>query len=123
MVIAMTSKKIIKELRKEIDKILQTGKSLRSYRIYQYLDVLEKDNPTFSDCIKEWGNRGFQVERKRLKRGYDISGFTAYQKEKFISISLKDKEYVWLSDETFLSFEEVQLLSKTLKALEETKDE
>lgn len=75
-----------------------------------------RNQPTLDDCIKEWEKRGFEVVLQ--EKGYVINGFLAGVKEKYISIRLKGKQYVWLSDETFLSHEEVHLLSKTIKAWE-----
>lgn len=84
----------------------------------KYLEQYQQSlfNPTLSECIKEWEEKGYKFEIS--EKGYVITGFLAGLKDKYISIRLQGKQYVWLSDETFLSYEEVHLLSKTLKALE-----
>ncbi len=94
---------------KEVDELIEI--------IKEGLKIEEsKKQPTFSECIKEWESRGFTVVSQ--EKGYVINGFLAGLKDKYISIRLQGKQYVWLSDETFLSYEEVHLISKTLKALE-----
>lgn len=110
----MTNEEIIKELRKEIDKVLQTGKSLRSYRIYQYLDILEKNNSTLLECIKEWNEKGFDVDIYAVE--IVISGSTIE-----LSIDLENKTL--LIEGSPLPFDLVPLIYKTIKALEKMKDE
>lgn len=108
----MTSKEIIKELRKEIDKILQTGKSLRSYRIYQYLDMLEKDNPTLSECIKEWEDRGWTSFKSK-----SFGWFIVEKDCKKIIFDWNEINYS-CAKEFDIDLELHNLINKTLKALE-----
>lgn len=122
----MTSKEIIKELRKEIYKILQTGKSLRSYRIYHYLDMLEKDNPTLSECIKEWKERGFKFIFNETFKNYititNSYSINSDSNELEFNIDLKDKTLFMEGEYNSFPYDVVHLLSKTLKALEGMKD-
>ena len=110
---------------KTYDEALKTLNDIRTYLVIgkandcvQELDKVakyfinekHKENPTFSECIKEWETRGWKVTiSKREIEIRDTKTLT------YISIDKKDKAY-WCS--AYLPFEEHFLLTKTLKALE-----
>jgi hypothetical protein len=74
-------------------------------------------NPTLSECIKEWEDKGYEC----LKGSHIISLFHK-EKDIEIAIYLEDKSYCKAekngTDYEWITFEEHQLLTKTLKALE-----
>lgn len=82
------------------------------------LDKLEQQkNPTLSDCIKEWEERGFVVSNhdKRI-----VIKLTDEATDGFIHISKRFKETYM---RCVLPYDLIQLLSKTLKALEVCEDD
>lgn len=89
----------------------------------KYDELIKSSNPTFEQCIKEWEDRGWIVEKDE-----EVIDLINNQENKFIRIIIEDKEFFagqrkdWLLL-VKLSYEETNLLSKTLKALEELKDE
>lgn len=82
---------------------------------------IEIASSNLSCCINAWRKRGYIVTID--EHSFVLSGLLADVKQNFISIYTQGKQYVWLSDETFLSFEEVHLLSRTIKALEVKKND
>lgn len=80
------------------------------------LEIVEKQsNPTFEQCIKEWEDRGWEVYVSN--REIELLETNSLNT---ISIDKRDKCY-WCN--YYLSFELHHLLSKTIKVLEEMKDE
>lgn len=119
----MTSKECLEKFRKLYEtKTLNPTNTLAFIECYNIikkdLEKLEQQTyqPTLDECIKEWGKRGWKV--KLLENRYFITKPLSSSEDKYISIRLKDKQFVWLHVGTILSFEEVHLLSKTIKALE-----
>ena len=74
----------------------------------------QQSNPTFSECIKEWEDRGWEVYVSN--REIELLETNSLNT---ISIDKRDKCY-WCN--YYLSFELHHLLSKTIKVLEEMKD-
>lgn len=76
-----------------------------------------RNQPTLEECIKEWEDRGYEC----LKGSHIISLFHK-EKDIEIAIYLEDKSYCKAekngTDYEWITFEEHQLLTKTLKALE-----
>lgn len=73
-------------------------------------DLLEKEfeTPTFSECIKEWNEKGFDVDIYALE--IVISGSTVE-----ISIDVKDKTI--LIEGSPLPFDLIPLIYKTIRTL------
>lgn len=68
-------------------------------------------NPTLSECIKEWNEKGFDVDVYALEiviHNYNIE----------FTIDLKDKTLFMEGEYNSFPYDVVHLLSKTLKALE-----
>lgn len=92
--------------------------------IYEYLDEIEKfinqqSNPTLSECIKEWEEKGFIVNNQfKDYQYYTISSGYFDMEDIFIYISLNSVNEFYYSLEGHLNIELNELLAKTLKALE-----
>ena len=75
-------------------------------------------NPTLSECIKEWNEKGFDVDVYALE--IVIHNYSTVDKEEDeIEISIRlDKKTIFYVNDVELSFDLHHLLSKTIKALE-----
>ena len=83
----------------------------------------QQSNPTLSECIKEWNEKGFDVDVYALEIViYNYSSVDKEEDEIEISIYL-DKKTIFYVNDVELSFDLHNLIHKTLKALEEMKDE
>ena len=90
-----------------------------------WVDTLQKlidqqSNPTLSECIKEWN------ETFNCSIGNNYDSFEIIGREFAVSINKKTLDFtIYGEDEypAYMSYEEFNLLSKTLKALEEMKNE
>jgi hypothetical protein len=80
-----------------------------------FINEKHKENPSFSDCIKEWKKRGWEYCYDDY---YNWHCFTNKKENDTISIDSKNNEY-WTSEMTFIDIELNNLIQKTLKALEE----
>lgn len=80
-------------------------------------------NLTLSECIKEWNEKGFDVDVYALE--IVIHNYSTVDKEEDeIEISIRlDKKTIFYVNDVELSFDLHHLLSKTIKALEGMKDE
>lgn len=78
-------------------------------------DLLEKEfkTPTFEECIKEWEDKGYIISKDLPidKIGMINNG------KNYIYITLKEGQ-IKCGVDGWISLEELNLLSKTLKALE-----
>ena len=84
--------------------------------IYRLKEIeKQQSNPTLDECIKEWEALGWKVWYK------DENGFDLH-KSLLERITIYAPEQSYYSTET-LTLKEHNLLSKTLKALEEMKDD
>lgn len=112
---------------KEIDKILKSpvtqgakGRFISIGQLEQIKNKLkeseQKSNPTLLKCIKEWNEKGFDVDVYAL----EIVIHNCYIE---FTIDLEDKTLFMEGEYNSFPYDVVHLLSKTLKALEETKDE
>ena len=86
--------------------------------IYKYLDEIEKfinqssSNPTFSECIKEWEERGWKTSY--ICDGLNLSKLNDDIEEYFYF----DKDLKRIDCNCFISFDLIPLIHKTLKATE-----
>ena len=115
----MTSKEALTNLKLECSV---KGKLSKFQQIC--FECLEKEfeNPILLDCIKEWNEKGFNVDIYAVE--IIISNYSTVDKEEDeIEISIRlDKKAIFYVNDVELSFDLHHLLSKTLKALED-KDE
>ena len=114
---------------KEIDEILKSpitqsakGSFMSIEQLEQIKNKLEESeqqlNYTLSECIKEWNEKGFDVDVYALEIViYNYSTVDKEEDEIEISIRL-DNKIVSYTNDVELSFDLHHLLSKTLKALE-----
>lgn len=68
-------------------------------------------NPTLSECIKEWNEKGFDVDIYALE-------IAIHNHNIEFTIDLKDKTLFMEGEYNSFPYDVVHLLSKTLKALE-----
>ena len=121
---------------KTYDEALKTLNDIRTYlaisraddcveeldKVARYfINEKHKENPTLSECIKEWGERGWTVDE--LKQ-FPIIKIWKLNKEQ----NVVDNIYVYpkkLNSTTDFNadYGTLNLLTKTLKALEEMKDD
>lgn len=121
---------------KTYDEALKTLNDIRTYlaisraddcveeldKVARYfINEKHKENPTFSECIKEWEERGWTVDE--LKQFPVIKIWKLNKEQRVV-----DNIYVF--NKTLKSkldfdadYETLNLLTKTLKALEKMKDE
>ena len=85
----------------------------------------QQSNPTLSDCIKEWEDRGYIVESEKITNGiYIYKNNKLKTKIVFIrKTKLKTKIKTTCRLFCIADYELLNLIHKTLKALEEMKDE
>ena len=114
---------------KEIDEILKSpitqsakGRFISIEQLEQIKNKLEESgkqsNLTLLECIKEWNEKGFDVDIYALEIViYNYSTVDKEEDEIEISIYL-DKKTIYYVNDVELSFDLHHLLSKTLKALE-----
>ena len=102
--------------------LLESGGDMRWSLVKESMNKFKElidrqSNPTLSECIKEWEDRGWKVEisTSTIKLDYikfgRLSGIHIYKGLKEVRILYEN-----------LHYEEFHLLSKTIKALEEMKD-
>ena len=124
---------------KEIDEILKSpitqsakGSFMSIEQLEQIKNKLEESeqqlNYTLSECIKEWNEKGFDVDVYALEiviYNYSTLEIVIYnystvdKEEDEIEISIRlDNKIVSYTNDVELSFDLHHLLSKTLKALE-----
>lgn len=77
--------------------------------------VDQQSNPTLLECIKEWNEKGFDVDIYAVE--IVITGSTVN-----LTIDLEDKTLFTEGECNSFSYDVVHLLSKTLKALEVVND-
>lgn len=90
-----------------------------------YIDILkelvdQQSNPTLLECIKEWEDRGYLCFLSKEPKLLDISNLEEYS---VIKIGLENKHYIKVDSVLYssfvpITFEEHNLIHKTLKALE-----
>ena len=81
-----------------------------------------RNQPTLSECIKEWNERGFDVDVYAVE--IVIYKPSSVDKEDEIEISIRiDNKIISYVNDVELSFELHNLIHKTLKALDGMKDE
>ena len=102
--------------------LLESGGDMRWSLVKESMDkfkelIEQQSNPTFSECIKEWEERGWKVEEREGAIQIDYMKFGRIS-EIYIYKALKEVRILYEN----LHYEEFHLLSKTLKALEEMKD-
>lgn len=90
-----------------------------------FINEEHKENPTFDECIKEWEKRGYLCFLSKEPKLLDISNLEEYS---VIKIGLENKHYIKVDSVLYssfipITFEEHNLIHKTLKALEEMEDE
>jgi hypothetical protein len=118
---------------KTYDEALKTMSNVRKYlainraddcveeldKVARYfINEKHKENPTLSECIKEWNEKGFDVDVYALEIViYNYSTVDKEEDEIEISIRL-DLKTISYTNDVELSFDLHHLLSKTLKALE-----
>jgi hypothetical protein len=96
-----------------IREVLLTGQMFRN-----------QSNPSLLECIKEWNEKGFDVDVYALE--INIHNYSTVDKEEHgieFSIDLEKKTLFMEGEYNSFPYDVVHLLSKTLKALEITKDE
>ena len=81
--------------------------------------------PTLSECIKEWEKRGYLCFLSKEPKLLDISNLEEYS---VIKIGLENKHYIKVDSVLYssfipITFEEHNLIHKTIKALEKMEDE
>lgn len=120
---------------KTYDEALKTLNDIRTYlaisraddcveeldKVAKYfINEEHKENPTFKQCIKEWNEKGFDVDIYALEisiHNYSTVEYEADEVEFNINLSSKQVSMpngCWAR----LDFKIYHLLSKTLKALE-----
>ena len=94
------------------------------FKILQEL-VDKQSNPTLSECIKEWKDRGYIVESEKITNGiYIYKNNKLKTKIVFIrKTKLKTKIKTTCRLFCIADYELLNLIHKTLKTLEEMKDE
>ena len=108
--------------------LLESGGDMRWSLVKESMNKFKElidrqSNPTLSECIKEWNKKGFDVDVYALEIViYNYSTVDKEEDEIEISIRLDNKIISYVND-VELSFDLHHLLSKTLKALEEMKDD
>lgn len=90
-----------------------------------FINEKHKENPNLSECIKEWEKRGYLCFLSKEPKLLDISNLEEYS---VIKIGLENKHYIKVDSVLYssfipITFEEHNLIHKTLKALEGMKDE
>ena len=88
-----------------------------------FINEKHKENPTFEQCIKEWNEKGFDVDIYALE--ISIHNYSTVDKKEdgieFV-IDLEDKTLFIGGEYNSLPYDMVHLFSKTLKTLEEMKE-
>ena len=118
---------------KSYDEALKTLSDVRNYlainraddcveeldKVTRYfINEKHKDNPTLSECIKEWNNNGFTVTVSDMTitiSNCDTVDDIREEMEIEIHLVLKTIYYM---DDVELTFDLQNLLSKTIKAVE-----
>lgn len=125
---------------KTYDEALKTLNDIRTYlaisraddcveeldKVARYfINEKHKENPTFEECIKEWEDRGYIVESEKITNGiYIYKNNKLKTKIVFIrKTKLKTKIKTTCRLFCIADYELLNLIHKTLKALEEMKDE
>ena len=121
---------------KTYDEALKTLNDIRTYlaisraddcveeldKVAKYfINEKHKENPTFEECIKEWEERGWTVDE--LKQ-FPVIKIWKLNKEQ----NVVDNIYIYPKKlnsqiDFYANSETLNLLTKTLKALEEMKDD
>ena len=116
---------------KEIDKILKSPVTQSAKGSFITIEQLEQiknklkesekqSEPTLSECIKEWEDRGMEVKILNDENVINIFNPEVYS---VISINLENKLYIKTDSVIYscvesITFDEHNLISKTIKALE-----
>ena len=116
---------------KEIDKILKSPVTQSAKGSFITIEQLEQiknklkesekqSEPTLSECIKEWEDRGMEVKILNDENVINIFNPEVYS---VISINLENKLYIKTDSVIYscvesITFDEQNLISKTIKALE-----
>ena len=101
--------------------LLESGGDMRWSLVKESMNkfkelIDQQSNPALLECIKEWNEKGFDVDVYAL----EIAIHNCYIE---FTIDLKDKTLFMEGEYNSFPYDVVHLLSKTLKALEEMKDE
>ena len=83
-----------------------------------FINEKQKEQSNFEQCIKEWEERGYRISKDLF---IDKCGMINNSKN-YIYITLKESQ-IKCGIDGWITLEELNLLYKTLKALEEIKDE
>jgi hypothetical protein len=123
---------------KTYDEALKTLNDVRKYldinraddcveeldKVARYFINEKHSQPTLLECIKKWEERGYEVWHHNKENVIEFDKYDKSNGHLFflgkIEIDLDDKEY-W--SDLYFNLEECHLLTKTLKALEEIKDD
>ena len=120
----MTSKEKLKDIRYLINEFYSEcteDNQIKSKEVFmQYCDDIEQEltqQPTLSDCIKEWEEKGFKVENndKRISFENKKENTVIYVDKKIKEVQICVFHYNYAQN---ISFDLHNLIHKTLKALE-----
>ncbi len=118
----MTSKEQLIEAFKTIERTLEYDCDKELTILYDFIKQ-QTNQPTLSECIKEWEEEGFEVRENSLHYlfliNYDKNINILFRK---FELSYKVEDFYDDEDSLVVSFVLHNLIHKTLKALEEMKD-
>ena len=116
---------IFRNLAQAHNSVEELKRYYKSNAVAIEIEINEQTNTSFEECIKEWKKRGYLCFLSKEPKLLDISNLEEYS---VIKIGLENKHYIKVDSVLYssfipITFEEHNLIHKTLKALEEMKDE
>lgn len=106
---------IFRNLAQAHNSVEELKRYYKSNAVAIEIEINEQTNTSFSECIKEWEDRGYIIEL-----GITHMWISTVDDNTVATFDLSDK---CVTTSLFIDYELSILITKTLKALEEMKDE